>query len=168
MNAKSLQLCPILWDPMDLRLLFPWDSPGKNTGVGGRALLQRIFPTQESNPCLLCLSSLAGGFFTTSATWEAKETYGFSQSFPSLLFPYSLLDAWDFPPNLAGQRHLHPVEVSCHCLTFCSLQKELPPTPTLFHPQPHALVGPTWTGDPLRFSSPPQSHTQSQPWSYLL
>ena len=31
------------------RLLCPWDSPGKNTGVDCHALLQRIFPTQESN-----------------------------------------------------------------------------------------------------------------------
>ena len=29
------------------------DSPGKNTGVGCHALLQGIFPTQGSNPCLL-------------------------------------------------------------------------------------------------------------------
>uniref|UniRef100_A0AAA9T0R6 COP9 signalosome complex subunit 5 n=1 Tax=Bos taurus TaxID=9913 RepID=A0AAA9T0R6_BOVIN len=33
------------------RLLCPWDSPGKNTGVGCQALLQGIFPTQGSNPC---------------------------------------------------------------------------------------------------------------------
>ena len=31
------------------------DSPGKNTGVGCHALLQDIFPTQGSNPCLLWL-----------------------------------------------------------------------------------------------------------------
>ena len=31
------------------RLLCPWDSPGKNTGVGCHALLQGIFPTQGSN-----------------------------------------------------------------------------------------------------------------------
>ena len=31
------------------RLLSPWDSPGKNTGVGCHALLQRIFLTQGSN-----------------------------------------------------------------------------------------------------------------------
>ena len=30
-----------------------WNSPGKNTGVGIRSLLQRIFPTQGSNPGLL-------------------------------------------------------------------------------------------------------------------
>ena len=37
------------------RLLCPWDSPGKNTGVGCHFLLQGIFPTQGSNlgplPC---------------------------------------------------------------------------------------------------------------------
>ena len=34
------------------RLLCPWDSSGKNTGMGGHALLQGIFPTQVSNPRL--------------------------------------------------------------------------------------------------------------------
>ena len=29
-----------------------WDSPGQNTGVGGRSLLQRIFPTQGRDPGL--------------------------------------------------------------------------------------------------------------------
>ena len=29
------------------------DSPGKNTGVGSHALLERIFPTQGLNLCLL-------------------------------------------------------------------------------------------------------------------
>ena len=35
------------------RLLCPWDSPGKNTGVGCHALLQGIFPTQGLNLHLL-------------------------------------------------------------------------------------------------------------------
>ena len=34
------------------RLLCPWDSPGKNTGVGCHLLLQGIFPTQGSTPSL--------------------------------------------------------------------------------------------------------------------
>ena len=33
----------------------PWDSPGKNIGVGCHALLQGIFLTQGLNPCLLRL-----------------------------------------------------------------------------------------------------------------
>ena len=37
------------------RLLCPWDFPGKNSGVGCHFLLQGIFPTPGSNPCLLYL-----------------------------------------------------------------------------------------------------------------
>ena len=40
--AKSLQLCPTLCDPTDgsHQAPRPWDSPGKNTGVGCHFLLQ--------------------------------------------------------------------------------------------------------------------------------
>ena len=42
-----------LWPPVDCslcRLLCPWDSPGKNTGVCCPFLLQGIFLTQGSSP----------------------------------------------------------------------------------------------------------------------
>ena len=39
--------------------------------MGCHALLQKIFLTQGSNPCLLS-PALAGRFFTTSATWEGR------------------------------------------------------------------------------------------------
>ena len=54
-----------LWSPglWLTRLLYPWNSSGKNTGVGCHALLQGIFPTQVLNlglpPCrriLYCLN----------------------------------------------------------------------------------------------------------------
>ena len=48
-SSKSESHVVSVCDPMDLqpaRLLYPWDSPGQNTGVGGHALLQGIFPTQ--------------------------------------------------------------------------------------------------------------------------
>ena len=51
-HAKLIQSCPTLL-PHGLqptRLLCPWDSPGKNTGVGCRALLQGIVPARGSNP----------------------------------------------------------------------------------------------------------------------
>ena len=51
--------------------LCPWDSSGKNTGMGCHFLLQGIFLTQELNLSLLSLA-LAGEFFATSATWVAK------------------------------------------------------------------------------------------------
>ena len=52
MHAQPLQWCLTLCDSHGLwpaRLLCPWDSPGKNTGVGCHTLLQGIFPTQGSN-----------------------------------------------------------------------------------------------------------------------
>ena len=59
LSAKSLQSFLTLCDPVDCSLpgslLFPQDSPGKNTGVGCHFLFQGIFPTQGSNPHLLCL-----------------------------------------------------------------------------------------------------------------
>ena len=38
-----------------IRLPCPWSFPGSNTGVGCHFLLHGIFPTQGSNPSLLCL-----------------------------------------------------------------------------------------------------------------
>ena len=56
LSPSRVQLFATLWT---VRLVCPWDCPGKNTGEGCHFLLQGIFPDQESN--LL----LAGGFFTT-------------------------------------------------------------------------------------------------------
>ena len=65
LSTYSLGFCSVaslvstLCDPRDCsptppsRLLCPWASPGKNTGVGCHALLQGIFPTQDSNMHLL-------------------------------------------------------------------------------------------------------------------
>ena len=87
-NCKTLnnrQQCAVCWvasgmldslRPHELqpaRLLRPWDSPGKNTGVGCHAL-QGIFLTQGSNLSLFL--ELAGRLFTTSATWEAPWNTG--------------------------------------------------------------------------------------------
>ena len=54
--AKSLQSCPTLqphrWQPT--RLPHPWDSPGKNTGVGCHFLLQCMKVKSESEVAQLC------------------------------------------------------------------------------------------------------------------
>ena len=55
------------------RLPCPWDSPGKNTGVGCHALLQGISLTLGIKPTSLASPALVGWFFTTSATWEAQD-----------------------------------------------------------------------------------------------
>ena len=52
--ASSFQSRPTLCDcGLPARLLCPRNSLGKSTGVGCHDLLQGIFPTQGSNPCLL-------------------------------------------------------------------------------------------------------------------
>ena len=60
-------MCSVVSDSLRLyklyptRLLCPWNSPGKNTGVDCHSLLQRIFPTRGSNPGLLhCRQILSG------------------------------------------------------------------------------------------------------------
>ena len=50
------------------RLLCPWDSPGKNTGVGCCTLLQGIFPTQGLKQDLLRLLYWQAA---SSTTWKA-------------------------------------------------------------------------------------------------
>ena len=50
--AKSLQLCPTLCDPT--RLPRPWDSPGKNSGVGCHFLLQCMKVKSESEVAQSC------------------------------------------------------------------------------------------------------------------
>ena len=47
------RLCLILCDPHGLypaRLLCPWNSPGKNTGVSCHSLLQGIFKIEPGSP----------------------------------------------------------------------------------------------------------------------
>ena len=55
--AKSLQLCPTLCDPhrrQPTSLPRPWDSPGKNTGVGCHFLLQWMKVKSESEVTQSC------------------------------------------------------------------------------------------------------------------
>ena len=56
--TKSLQSCPTLCDPPRLqptRLRHPWDSPGKNTGVGCHFLLQCMKVKSEREVAQSCL-----------------------------------------------------------------------------------------------------------------
>ena len=52
--ANSLQSCPHRWQPT--RLPCPWDSPGKNTGVGCYFLLQCMKVKGESEVTQSCLT----------------------------------------------------------------------------------------------------------------
>ena len=77
--AKSLQSCPTLCDPhrrQPTRLPHPWDSPGKNTGVGCHFLLQcvkvkSLSRVRLSNPmdCSLPGPSVHGIFQARVPEW---------------------------------------------------------------------------------------------------
>ena len=66
---------------------YPWDSPGKNTGVGCHFLLQCIKVKSESEVAQSCMSD---------------------SSQPHRLQPTRLLHPWYFPGKSTG--------VGCHCL----------------------------------------------------
>ena len=68
--CQLLQLCLTL---VTSRLLCPWDSPGKNTGVSCHALLQGIF-TQDRTMSLKS-PALQADSFTTDVTWEAQSCF---------------------------------------------------------------------------------------------
>ena len=74
-TLKSFQWCRTLCEPVDGSLpgsSVPGDSPGKNTGVGGHALLQGNLPDPGIKLASLMSPAWAGGFFTTRATWAAQ------------------------------------------------------------------------------------------------
>ena len=50
--AQSLSCVPLF---ATHGLLYPWNFPGKDTGVGCHFLLPGIFQTEGSNPSFLCL-----------------------------------------------------------------------------------------------------------------
>ena len=57
--AKSLHSCPTLCDPIESSppgSPHPWDSPGKNTGVGCHFLLQCMKVKSESEVAQSCLT----------------------------------------------------------------------------------------------------------------
>ena len=57
-------------------LYSPWHSPGQNTGAGSLSLLQGIFPTQASNPRLLCLLHWQAGSLPLTAPGRPVQTRG--------------------------------------------------------------------------------------------
>ena len=96
--------CPTLCHPMDCSP--PWDSPGKNTGVGCHALIQGTFLTQELNQGLLhwrqilyCLSHLGSPviciheFQAIVLEWIAISFSIHESSVFQILFPFMLLQS---------------------------------------------------------------------------
>ena len=133
--AKSLQSCPTLCDPIDDSPSGsrPWDSPGKNTGVGCHFLLQCMKVKSEREvaqscptlidpmDCSLPGSSPHGIFQARVLEWvplpfpisfAAAAAAKSLQSCPTLQphrrQPTRLPRPWDSPGKSTG--------VGCHCL----------------------------------------------------
>ena len=64
------QLCLILCDPVDRRLLSAWDFPGKSTGVDCHFLQQGIIWTQDWT-WVSCISWIGRWILYLWTTWEA-------------------------------------------------------------------------------------------------
>ena len=68
--------------------LYPWNSPGQNTGVGSLSLLQGIFPTQELNQGLLhCGRILYQLSYEGSLKSKGKDKSLCQGGFPTILYP---------------------------------------------------------------------------------
>ena len=84
----------------------PWNSPGQNTGVGSRSLLQGIFPTQGSNPglphCRRILYWLSHQESPRILEWVA---YPFSRDLPDpgIKLGSPALHADSLPTELSGK-----------------------------------------------------------------
>ena len=101
------------WTPWPTRLLCPWDSPGKNTGVGRHFLLQGIFLTQNQT----CISRVAYYWVTWESQWkDMVRQYTIKKSFVIISYPRNA--------NLKHEDY-HCISVCCcsvaqSCLTFCN------------------------------------------------
>ena len=76
--TKSLQSCPTLCDPIDGSppgFPRPWDSPGKNTGVGYHFLLQCRKVKSESEVAQSCVTLCT----PWTAANQAPPSMGFSR-----------------------------------------------------------------------------------------
>ena len=103
------------FDPMDCNL-----CPGKNTGMGSYSLLQRIFPTQESN-LGICT---AGRVFTIWATSHSELCWVLSHSvlFNSLR-PHGLQHIRHscLAPSPGTCSNSHPLSRWCHPIISSSV-----------------------------------------------
>ena len=74
--------------------MYPWKSPGKNSGVGSHFLLQRIFPTKGSNPGLLYCRQVLYHLNYQEAIEITSLTLEFIKCLTETLFPIENFHSW--------------------------------------------------------------------------
>ena len=118
---------PHRWQPT--RLPRPWDSPGKNTGVGCHFLLQCMKVKSESEIAQSCptlsdpMDCSLPGFIYGGLVAVVSDSLRLHR-----LLPTRLLCPWDFPGKSTG--------VGCHCLLRKNAIVSLKTTITTKTPSP--------------------------------
>ena len=146
---------------MGLQRTCPWDSPGKNTGVGCHALLQGIFPTQGSNPGLphsrRILYQLSPTFPSLRVTFWSKRTSHLrpilisaklahtcsvgSHPNPDIHYRFCQITHLCQLPTQLWQRGSSGFPADHNCWSFCSVKKRIAGLPfSLGSPQCESLV----------------------------
>ena len=92
-HFSRVQVFATLWPAS---LLYPWDSPGKNIGMGGHFLLQGIFLTQGWTHA----SCIAGRFFTSEPLGKPLIPWPGIKPMSSVLEGEVLITGpvWSIPP----------------------------------------------------------------------
>ena len=93
-----------LW-PTPVRLPYPWGFSGKNTRVGCHFLLQGIFPSQGSNPGLLCLLHCRQILYHW-VPGKLKEASESRSVMSDSLRPHGLYSPWNSPGQNTGMGSL--------------------------------------------------------------
>ena len=111
---QSLWLFVTPWKPS--RLLCPWNSPGKNTGVDSHSLLQGLSLIQGSNP---------GSFFTTEPPEIVPQTKDYGQP-PEAAKARETDSLLEFPEEtqlITGVTQWDPFQIydpqNCKIINFC-------------------------------------------------
>ena len=129
--AKSLQSCPTLCDPRDgspPRLHRPWDSPGKNTGVGcisfsnawkWKVKVKSLSPVRllASDPmdCSLPGSSIHGIFQARGPEWGAMAfSLRYENVLHSLYIPHTQVHNQYIDPHTSMYTHYSHIHTQIH------------------------------------------------------
>ena len=94
------------------KLSCPWDSPGKKTGVGCHSLLQRIFPTKESNPSILNWRQI---LYHLSHQWSLQYIYIYIYLIygKAMVFPVVMYGCERWTVKKAEHRKIGAFELWC-------------------------------------------------------
>ena len=100
-RAWLFENTPGFWTIVRQAPLCPWNSPGKNTGVGCHSFLQGLLPTQGSNPGLLHCRQILYllNHQCSCSSFCLKGTFSFFSSSSFILKSYPaqiLLLLWNF------------------------------------------------------------------------